>query len=316
MKHGFTMLEIMLAVMILSIMTIVSTMTFNSIVNGWNVATEMADNMQRVDYVTTQIEGALRSAYFPENPGTVSDQKSLGFMLLKDGDANTPDTRDTISWIKLGPTIVGRNSRFANSQHKIILSVKDPEGDNPGGLVADVISNDLRPDDFDEEDEENWDHFYLNPNVQGLNCLVLNKDEPFKTTGEANWDNKWDTSNSLPRKVQLTFWMKPLEEGKEPYPIVRVVEIPLWYISQNQDQDSDSGDGGLGGRNQGGSGTRPGSGGNQGGNGGTGTRPESGGNQGGGTGSRPGGGMNQGGGGGGMPPAGGGMGPMGGGMRM
>jgi hypothetical protein len=33
--------------------------------------------------------------------------------------------------------------------------------------------------------------------------------------------------------VQLTFWMKPLEEGKEPYPIVRVVEIPLWDMSQN-----------------------------------------------------------------------------------
>ncbi len=230
MKSGFTMLEIMLAVLILSIMTIVSTMTFNSIVNGWNIATEMADNMQRVDYVTAQVEGALRSAYFPTT-GKATDKD--GFSLIKDVEENTPDTRDVISWIKLGPSIVGRNSRFAKSPHKITLSVKDPEGDNPGGLVADVISNDLRPDDFDEEDEENWDHFYLNPNVQGLNCLVLHKDNPFKATGEANWDNKWDTSNCIPRKVQLTFWMKPLEEGKEPYPIVRVVEIPLWDISQN-----------------------------------------------------------------------------------
>jgi hypothetical protein len=27
--------------------------------------------------------------------------------------------------------------------------------------------------------------------------------------------------------------MKPIEENKEPYPIVRVVEIPLWDVSQN-----------------------------------------------------------------------------------
>ncbi len=252
MKRGFTMLEIMLAVMILSIMTIVSTMTFNSIVKGWTIATEMADNMQRVDYVTAQVEGALRSAYFPTS-GDATDED--GFSLLKDGDENTADTRDTISWTKLGPAIVGRNSRFAKSPHKIILSVKDPDGDNPGGLVADVISKDLRPDDFDEEDEENWDHFYLSPNVQGLNCFVLSKDEPFESTGEAKWEPEWSASNSLPRKIQLTFWMKPLEEGKDPYPIVRVIEIPLWDISQNSiDISSEDGvdtrdsDGDTGGR--------------------------------------------------------------------
>jgi hypothetical protein len=61
---------------------------------------------------------------------------------------------------------------------------------------------------------------------------VLDKDQPFEGD-RANWKDVWDTSNCIPRRVQLTFWMKPLEEGKEPYPIVRVIEIPLWDISQN-----------------------------------------------------------------------------------
>ena len=49
----------------------------------------------------------------------------------------------------------------------------------------------------------------------------------------ANWQDTWDTSNCIPRRVQLTFWMKPIEEGGDPYPVVRVLELPLWDISQN-----------------------------------------------------------------------------------
>ena len=64
MKRGFTLLEILLAIMILSIMTIISTLVFHTIVHNWTLATEMADNMQRVDYITAQVAYALRSAYF------------------------------------------------------------------------------------------------------------------------------------------------------------------------------------------------------------------------------------------------------------
>ena len=43
--------------------------------------------------------------------------------------------------------------------------------------------------------------------------------------------------------------MKPLEEGKEPYPVVRVVEMPLWDISQNPLKiDSSGTDGDKGGK--------------------------------------------------------------------
>jgi hypothetical protein len=143
-----------------------------------------------------------------------------------------------IAWTKLGSAIVGRNSRFAKSAHHVSIYVVEPgESDveeyEKGGLVCDVIGeNKFRPEDFDEEDLENWDHFVLSENVQGFNCRVLDKDQPFD--GDvANWQDKWDTSNSIPRRVQLTFWMKPIEENKEPYPIVRVVEIPLWDVSQN-----------------------------------------------------------------------------------
>ncbi len=235
MKRGFTIVELMLAVLILSILTIVSTWTFHTVVRTWNLATEMADNVQRTDYALAQITSALRSAYFPTS-GEVTDAD--GFQLVDGNEQNDPDGSDWISWTKLGPAIVGRNSRFAKSAHSISMYVVEPgksdvEAYANGGLVCDVIGEKkFRPEDFDEDDLDNWDHFVLSENVQGFNCRVLDKDQPFKDD-QANWQDKWDTSNCIPRRVQLTFWMKPIDKEKEPYPIVRVIEIPLWDVSQN-----------------------------------------------------------------------------------
>lgn len=251
MRRGFTMLEILLAIMILAIMTIISTMVFHTVVRNWTIATEMADNMQRVDYITEQVVYALRSAYFPTSGETT---KADGFMLLDHNENNNPDESDVISWTKLGPAIVGRNSRFARSPHRVTLFVRserDADEEHPAGLIAQVIGEDkFRPDDFDEDDEDNWDWFLLGAQVQGFNCRVLDKNEPF-SHGMANWQDTWDTSNSIPRRVQLTFWMKPVDEDKDPYPVVRVLEIPLWDISQNplkiDDKEKKGGDGKKGG---------------------------------------------------------------------
>ena len=266
--RGFTMIEMLLAVMILSIMTIVSTMVFHTVVRNWTLATEMADNMQRVDYITAQVAYALRSAYFPVSGETTNAD---GFMLLDENERNDPDLSDVITWTKLGPSIVGRNSRFARSPHKVTLFVraeKDADSDHPAGLVAQVIGEDkFRPEDFDEEDETNWDWFLLGSQVQGFNCRVLDKDEPFQN-GMANWQDTWDTSNCIPRRVQLTFWMKPIAEDKDPYPIVRVLDLPLWDISQNPlktDSTASSGNKGDGKKSSGGKGGSSGGGGNSGG---------------------------------------------------
>ena len=271
-RRGFTMIEMLLAIMILAIMTIVSTMVFHTVVRNWTLATDMADNMQRVDYVTAQVVYALRSAYFPTSGETTNAD---GFSLIDGNENNDPEESDAISWTKLGPAIVGRNSRFARSPHRVTLFVRserDADEEHPAGLIAQVIGEDkFRPEDFDEEDEKNWDWFLLGSQVQGFNCRVLDKDEPFRS-GMANWQDTWDTSNCIPRRVQLTFWMKPIAEDKDPYPIVRVLDLPLWDISQNPlKTDSTAKDDGRGGRKtSGGTGGRTGGGGTGGTGGGTG----------------------------------------------
>jgi len=288
-RRGFTIVELMLAVLILSIITIISTWTFHTIIRNWTLSTEMADNVQRTDYALAQITSALRSAYFPTS-GEVSDAD--GFQLEDNNPRNDPEESDMIAWTKLGPAIVGRNSRFAKAAHHVSLYVVEPgksdvEAYANGGLVCDVIGEKkFRPDDFDEDDLDNWDHFVLSENVQGFNCRVLDKDQPFKDD-QANWQDRWDTSNCIPRRVQLTFWMKPIDDEKESYPIVRVVEIPLWDVSQNPVKTDSAGSddkkdsrrrgrstgGGSSGGSGGGGGGRPGGGSSGGSRGGGGGRP-------------------------------------------
>ena len=328
MKRGFTMLEIMLAIIILAIMTIVSMWTFRTIVRNWGLATEMADNMQRVDYALAQVTSALRSAYFPlDGKATEAD----GFMLIDNNPDNDPEESDTICWTKLGQAIVGRNSRFGASPHRVKLYVhtendrmergatayqrnklgkKAPPEEY--GLVADVNGEEkFRPEDYDEDEDDDTEYYTLGPNVQGFNCRVLDKDQPFKDD-RANWSDTWDTSNCIPRRVQLTFWMKPVDDNKEPYPIVRVVEIPLWDVSQNPvnvsaDEKNREGRKTSGGQRGGAGGTTP--------QGGGATPPAGGGGaRGGGGGARGGNGPTPGGrGGGSMPGGGGGPAPGGGG---
>ena len=246
MRRAFTIVELMLAVLILSILTIISTWTFHTIILNWNLSAEMADNVQRADYALAQITSALRSAYFPTS-GEVTDAD--GFQLEDNNPRNEPDESDMIAWTKLGPAIVGRNSRFAKAAHHISMYVVEPGKSDVevyanGGLVCDVIGEKkFRPDDFDEDDLDNWDHFVLSEDVQGFNCRVLDKDQPFKDD-QANWRDTWDTSNMIPRRVQLTFWMKPVDKEKKSYPIVRVIEIPLWDISQNPVKTDSSGENG------------------------------------------------------------------------
>lgn len=248
-RRAFTLVELILATAILAILTFVSTVVFHTVIRNWNLATEMADSMQRVDYALAQVTSALRSAYFPlDGKATEAD----GFMLLDGNPDNDPEETDIICWTKLGPAIVGGDSRFGASPHRVTLYVHTEndrrerglssyEKNKLGrkappeeyGLVADVVGEEkFRPDDYDEDEDDLTEYYTLGPNVQGFNCRVLDKEQPFKDD-RANWSDTWDTSNCIPRRVQLTFWMKPVEEGKEPYPIVRVIEIPLWDISQN-----------------------------------------------------------------------------------
>lgn len=324
MRRAFTLIEILLAAVLLGVLTSLTMMTFNSVTHGWQVSTDYLDKMQRTDFALNQVISGLRSMYYPHGGEQSYD---YGFYLTDNGDGEDPDRSDVIEWSKRGSAIVGSKSAAVDTVHRVQLMVLE-EGNHDymepievTGLYArhcpDVT---LRPKDnpddidFSFGNDEMYQPVLVADGIVGFNCRVLPTDEKVEAEhDESLFEDKWDTSNAVPYKVELTFYLAD-PDGRayrsNTAPIMRIVRIPLYEQSKDgaalPSEKAASESGGARRSSSGGAGrTSGGSGGGQPGGGG---RP--------GGGARPGGGVGPGGArpGGGMRPGGGGV-PPGGGMR-
>lgn len=327
MRRAFTLIEILLAAVLLAILTSLTMMTFNSVTHGWQVSTDYLDKMQRTDFALNQVVSGLRSLYYPHGGEQSYD---YGFYLTDNGNGEDPDRSDVIEWSKRGSAIVGTKSAAADTVHRVQLMVLE-EGNHDyidpievTGLYArhcpDVTlrPKDNRDDiDFTFANDEMYQPVLVADGIVGFNCRVLPTDEKVEAEhDESLFEDTWETSNAVPYKIELTFYLAD-PDGRayrsNTAPIMRIVRMPLYEQAKDgAAPPSEKGareSGGARRRSSGGSGRTSG-GGRSGGGG------QSGGGRGGGAGgggSRPGGGGQPGGGmrpgGGGAPP------PPGGGMR-
>ena len=63
MRKAFTMIERLLATMLVGMLTTLSILTFQAVTHGWQASTDYLDKVQRTDYALNQLIIALRSAY-------------------------------------------------------------------------------------------------------------------------------------------------------------------------------------------------------------------------------------------------------------
>jgi prepilin-type N-terminal cleavage/methylation domain-containing protein len=216
---GFTLLEILLAVMILGMVSIVTFMTFSTAVMAWQKGTRLADSLNHGDFVMDQLVMGLRSAYYPEQNGA-----EYGFLHKDDGDGE--NAHDEICWVKLGGALVGRHSKLAETPHRIRFLV---DKDDDGNSVAEVQAWRMQgqPDDFDAEEIE---PVVLSKHVQGFNCrMAYELDED----GEIDWLDDWEDqlTNKIPTIVEVTLYLDPPQEGDDPIEMKRVIGLRLGALA-------------------------------------------------------------------------------------
>jgi len=230
-RSGFTLLELMMAIMILAVMMVISFFCFDAVVQSWNAGMEMSDAMSQADYVMNQIESGLRSAYYSTS---VQNADERGFQFKDGGDG--PEARDSIAWMKEGRAFVGNlkaidgKAEIADMPHRVMLYVEDEGKEGGGGLMAKAWSSDFQPDDFDVE--EDVKAFLVSPRVMGMDCKVLKK-PPEANAKEIEWEDEWTSSNALPYKVSVTLYLRPIKERDDPVAVTRDIELPVWDVSQN-----------------------------------------------------------------------------------
>lgn len=267
-RAGFTLLEMLLAITILAIMTVVTSVVFSSVTNSWKKATTVAEQMQTVDYALNQIVSGLRSAYYPAD-GNQKDE--WGLALYDNGEGEDASSSDMVEWTKLGNSIVGDKSVLAETSHRVRLWVEDKPrvrtGTNieePAGLWVRVWNPDLFSEEGNDnfDDEEYGEEFLLVEDIIGFDCVVQKDAKEVEEDGRPKWEETWDTSNCVPYRVKITFRVKPPEKGDEPLPILRVVEIPVWNLSQkpfsldSSGKGKDKNDSKNGGKGKSGAGTQ------------------------------------------------------------
>ena len=250
MRRGFTMIEMLLATVLVGVLTAFSIMTFRSVSHGWQVSADYLDKMQRPDYALNQVVSGLRSMYYPHD-GSQNDK--YGFVLTDNGDGQDPRRSDVIEWSKLGSALVGTKSDKADSVHRVQVMVLE-EGDDDyaepiqkTGLYARIMRDSALGEDKDEDDvdltfgnAELYQPILIADGVTGFNCRVLKTAEEAESATSGAKDVKNDTkkfedefaeSNSVPYKVELTFQIEKPDDNfrsqTKRAPLVRIVRIPI-----------------------------------------------------------------------------------------
>ena len=247
------MLELIFAVFLVGVLTTYTVLTFNAVSRSWQISTDYIDKLQRTDFALNQVISGLRSMYYPHDGKT---DANYGFVLTNNGDGESPDESDIIEWSKTGSAIVGNKNAVADTVHRVQVRVleagnndfKDSKGRRipieVTGLYArqcpDVA---LRPKDNPDDidfgfgNDEMYAPVLISDGIVGFNCRVL------KTADEAGggiknesendakkFEDEYSESNSVPYKVELTFYIKdPEDKGyrRNTAPLIRIVRIPI-----------------------------------------------------------------------------------------
>lgn len=212
---GFTLLELLIALTIMSVAMTVVVAAFVATLKGWRKGSEMLDRLHHGDFVMEQLVSALRStAFFVDAP------QYYGFWL--EDLENGPYPTDVISFVTSGTAFIPMDSPLVNSLHRIRITVEeDDEGDL--AVAINAMPHLMDPEEWEEWEEDGW---FVSTMVRGLNCRVYNMEAE-------DWEDLWEDTNAIPSLVEISLFMDPLEEGESPVVLSRVVEIPVAPLVEN-----------------------------------------------------------------------------------
>lgn len=217
-RAAFTLVELLVAIAILTVVSGLSVVLLTTVTKSWQRGTALSEDLHHGDYVIEQLVTALRAARYRGAPD--------GMLLVKGGSMGS----DTLSWVKEGAELVGEETTMAKTYHRIRFMIgRDDSAGKAGAAFCAWGDEYLRPDDFESD---KLPLTLLSDRVVGFSCRVATN---CADTGQIDWLDTWDESlpggdnmtNHIPRFVELTLRLSPLEEGEEPIEMRRLVEIPV-----------------------------------------------------------------------------------------
>ncbi len=212
---GFTLVELLVALTILVLAMGITFLTFANVSRAWQRGIALSNDLTHGDFVMEQIVNGLRSAYAPDSAASIS-----AYGLWMDDGGSGDSARDTISWVKLGPALVGTDSGLAGAPHRVRVGIEtDTDGEPVVGVTA--WRPYAQPEDFDASRLQS---VMLSREIVGLNVRMTTN----AVDREIDWQDTWEDerTNRLPSWVEVTLYLRPLDSGDRPVELKRLVAIP------------------------------------------------------------------------------------------
>jgi prepilin-type N-terminal cleavage/methylation domain-containing protein len=209
-QDGFTLLELIVAMVILTITMSIAFQAFSGTIRGWRRGTEVADGIKHGDFAMNQLSSALNSTIYFFNP-----KKSYAFTFEKSNNAGLPS--DIITFVTASSAFMPEGSPLQYGPHRIKLYIDSDDYGNSALFVQafPAVGN------FEEfEDEYDQESYLVSRSIQGLEILLW--DEELE-----DWVEDWEKENSVPERVLIRVYIASDEEDEEPIVFSRVIDIPV-----------------------------------------------------------------------------------------
>ncbi len=227
-SRGFTLVEMLVAISLISTVMAITFTTFYSVSNAWQKGLRMADNLNHGEYVMDQIVHGLRSAFYP---GSQTNAGSAYYGFFLEGGGSGPGSRDTFGWVKTGGAMLGLNDPLRKGVHRVQVSVENDE-DGFSSVAVRTWRPYGNPDGFLPEQ---LSAFFISSKIDGITCRVSTNRSNEGWEWESAWEN--DATNRLPLAVEITLYLEPLHEDEDPVEMKRLIEIPVAPLSWDTGQD-------------------------------------------------------------------------------
>jgi general secretion pathway protein J len=206
-RNGFTLLELLVALAIFSLVAAMAGGAFWGITKAWNRGGELLEQLHYGEFAMGQLVTALRSAaWFSSKP------EAFGFW-LDDRGGTSDSAANKISWVTSGTAFLPPDSPYQNGLHRISVTV-DSEGGERGLVVR------AWPHVSEEVEETDVDGWLVSSEVKGLSCEWYDFEDD-------RWSQDWEETNSLPKLLRVTMTMKPRKEFDEELELQRLVVLEV-----------------------------------------------------------------------------------------
>lgn len=210
-KAAFTLLELIVAIVILVVSMSIAFEAFSSTIRGWKRGMEVAEGITHGDFAMQPLVCALDSTIYFYN-----QRKCYAFKIENGTKSGYP--ADLISFVTASGAFMPADSPYAKGPHRLKLYI---DTDNHGDPALFAIPMPAIADDEEFEDEFDVVPILVSHSVCGL-------DIQFWDSENEDWTEEWEEENSVPERVQVTLVVAAEDENDEPIEFTRVIEIPVF----------------------------------------------------------------------------------------